>query len=98
MPSEKRRAPRTGVVHKVQVTYVDEQGRDRFEIVKAEDVSKTGCRILLRHRCKPRTVVAIALTPANSGSATVRFQNPTPKGFVTGLEFLGGLTLPASAA
>ncbi|MBL8242384.1 MAG: PilZ domain-containing protein [Bryobacterales bacterium] len=93
MSSEKRRSPRAGVNKKLQVTYVDEQGRERFEVVPAQDVSKSGCRILLKYRCQPRTVVALSLTPANSGSATVRYQNPTPKGYITGLEFLGGLVL-----
>jgi hypothetical protein len=97
MSSEKRKAARASSAKKLQVTYVDEQGRDRFEIVLAQDVSETGCRILLQFKCRPRTIVALSLTPANSGSATVRYQNPTPRGYVTGLEFLGGLALKAAA-
>ena len=98
MSSEKRKAARVTSAKKLQVTYVDEQGRDRFEIVSAQDVSKTGCRILLQFKCRPRTIVALSLTPANSGSATVRYQNPTPRGYVTGLEFLGGLVLKLATA
>jgi hypothetical protein len=93
MSSEKRKAARASFAKKLQVTYVDEQGRERFEIVSAQDVSETGCRILLQFKCRPRTIVALNLTPANSGSATVRYQNATPRGYVTGLEFLGGLVL-----
>jgi len=99
MSSEKRKSERASVAHKLQVTYVDEQGRDRFEIVTAQDISATGCRIVLKFKCRPRTVVALSITPANSGSATVRYQNATPRGYVTGLEFLGGLVLrPAGMA
>lgn len=94
MPSEKRASPRSGTAKKLQVNYVDDQGRDRFEIVPAQDISSTGCRIVLKFRCRPRTIVTLSLTPANSGSATIRYQNATPRGFVTGLEFLGGLALP----
>lgn len=96
MPSDKRKAPREDAAKKLQVIYVDEQGRERFEMVRAQDISENGCRILLQFRCRPRTIVALSLTPANSGSATVRYQNATPRGFVTGLEFLGGLALPAA--
>lgn len=98
MPSEKRRAPRSGVAKRVQVTYVDDQGRDRFELAQAQDVSPTGCRVLLHFRCTARTLVSLSLTPAISGSATVRYQNPTPRGYVTGLEFLGGLQFPVPPA
>jgi hypothetical protein len=94
MAAEKRSAPRADLAKKLQVTYVDEQGRERYEIVTAQDVSATGCRLVLQFRCRPRTVVGIALTPAKTGSATVRYQNATPRGYVTGLEFLGGLVLP----
>lgn len=96
MPIEKRRSPRTNVAKKLQVTYVDEQGQERYEAVAAQDVSPTGCCVLLKFRCRPRTVVLLSLTAALSGSATIRYQNPTPRGFVTGLEFLGGLQLPAA--
>ena len=75
---------------------MDEQGRERFEIAPARDLSASGCRILLQFKCRPRTVVALSLTPADAGSATVRYQNPTPRGYVTGLEFLGGLVLPGA--
>jgi len=94
MSSEKRRNPRIDVAKKLQVSYVDEQGRDRFEIVPAQDVSESGCRVVLKFRCQVRTIIGISLTPARSGSATVRYQKPTPRGYVTGLEFLGGLVLP----
>lgn len=93
MPSEKRRTPRIEFSKKIQVNYIDAEGRARFEIVPAQDVSAQGCRVVLKHRCQTRTVVALSVTPANSGSATVRYQNPTPRGFVTGLEFLGGLII-----
>ena len=53
MSSEKRKAARASSARKLQVTYVDEQGRDRFEIVSAQDISETGCRILLRFKCRP---------------------------------------------
>lgn len=94
MPSEKRQASRLPVLKQVQVNYVDEQGRDRFEIVQIHDVSSSGCRLLLHFRCCPRTLIALRLSPAHSGSATIRYQNPTPRGYATGLEFLGGLRLP----
>ena len=94
MPREKRRSARLSVLKQVQLSYVDEEGRDRFEITQIHDVSTTGCRVLLHHRCAPRTVIALRLSPTISGSATVRYQNPTPRGFSTGLEFLGGLCLP----
>ena len=96
MFSEKRKVHRAEVSKKLQVTYVDEQGRERFEIVSAQDLSVSGCRIVLQFRCRPRTIVALSLTPANSGSATVRYQNATPRGYVTGLEFLGGLVFPVA--
>ena len=94
MSPEKRKVPRAEVSKKLQVTYVDEQGCQRFEIVSAQDLSASGCRILLKFRCRARSIVALSLTPANSGSATVRYQNATLRGYVTGLEFLGGLVLP----
>ena len=96
MAAEKRKATRTEIAKKLQVTYVDEQGRERFEIVEAKDLSSSGCRIVLRFKCQARAVVAISLTPAKSGSATVRYQNTTPRGYLTGLEFLGGLSLLGS--
>jgi len=98
MPTEKRRAPRARVTKKAQVTYVDDQGRDRFEVITAQDVSTTGCRVLLTFRCQPRTVVTINFSGGNSGSASVRYQNPTPRGYSTGLEFLGGMRLPSEPA
>jgi hypothetical protein len=76
------------------VAYTDDEGRERFEIVPVRDLSSSGCRVVLAFRCQPRTVLSISLSPAVRGSATVRYQNPSPRGFVTGLEFLGGLTLP----
>lgn len=79
----------------MQVSYVDDQGRDRYEIAPVRDVSPEGCRVLLQNRCGSRTVVKIQMTPALFGSASVRYQNPTPKGYSTGLEFLGGLRIPA---
>jgi hypothetical protein len=91
MPSEKRRGPRAEAARKLQVTYVDEQGRERVETVSAKDASKNGCQVVLQFRCQVRTVIALRLTPAVFGSATVRYQNPTPRGYVTGLEFLSGL-------
>lgn len=94
MPTEKRNASRLSVLKQVQVNYVDDQGRDRFEIVPIQDVSASGCRLLLHFRCAPRTLIALRLSPAHSGSATIRYQKPTPRGYTTGLEFLGGLRLP----
>ena len=98
MSPEKRKTQRAEVSKKLQVTYADEQGQERFEIVSAQDLSASGCRILLKFRCRARTIVALSFTPANSGSATVRYQNATPRGYVTGLEFLGGLVLPTAEA
>ena len=94
MPTEKRRSPRISANRKVQVTYVDDQGLERFEIVNAQDFSPVGCRLILHFRCRPRTVISIALSPLLSGSASIRFQNPSPRGYITGLEFLGGFRLP----
>ncbi|MFN0105386.1 MAG: hypothetical protein ACKV2U_25275 [Bryobacteraceae bacterium] len=91
MASEKRRASRAGAVDKVRISYVDDQGRQHFEMVAAQDISARGCQVVLKFRCPVRTVVALNLSPANSGNASVRYQNPTPRGYVTGLEFLGGL-------
>lgn len=96
MPSEKRRDNRVDVVRRMQVRYVDDQGRERYEVVSVRDLSGSGCRAVLSFRCQPRTVVAVGLTPVLTGSATVRYQNSTPRGFVTGLEFLGGLAVPES--
>jgi hypothetical protein len=96
MSADKRRAPRFGVVMRVQITYQDDQGRDRFEMAQAHDVSATGCRITLQFRCQSRAVVALSLVPANSGSATIRYQNATPRGYVTGLAFLGGIKIAPS--
>ena len=93
MSANKRQAPRFGVAKRVQITYMDEQGRDRFEIVPAHDMSATGCRLTLQYRCPTRSVVALSLGPAKSGSATVRYQNSTPRGYMTGLEFLGGMKI-----
>ena len=95
---EKRRSQRSNLVKKVQVTYTDEQGNSRFEFVQAQDISRSGCRVTLHFRCKLRSLVAVQLTPAQSGSATIRYQNPTPRGYVTGLEFLGGMEIGAPAA
>jgi hypothetical protein len=94
MPTEKRQGSRVNVLKRVQVSYVDQEGRDRFEIVQLHDVSASGCRILLHFRCPHRALVSLRLSPAHSGSATIRYQNPTPRGYTTGLEFLGGLRLP----
>ena len=94
MPKEKRHASRLNVLKQVQVSYVDEEGRDRFEIVQIHDVSPTGCRLLPHFRCRPRTLISLRLSPVHSGSATIRYQNPTPRGYATGIEFLGGLRLP----
>jgi hypothetical protein len=94
MPREKRRSARLSVLKQVQLSYVDEEGRDRFEITQLTDVSAAGCRVLLHHRCAARTLISLRLSPSISGSATVRYQNPTPRGYTTGLEFLGGLRLP----
>ena len=94
MPTEKRQSSRFSVLKRVQVTYVDEEGRDRFEIAPMYDVSVSGCRIMLHFRCPVRTLIRLWLSPVHSGSATIRYQNPTPRGFSTGLEFLGGLRLP----
>lgn len=94
MPTEKRRDARTAVGRRVQVAYTDDQGRERYEVVPARDLSESGCRLVLAFRCQPRTVLSVSLSAAVRGSATVRYQNPSPRGFVTGLEFLGGLHLP----
>ena len=94
MPREKRGSPRKSVLKQVQVSYVDEQGRDRFEITQILDVSATGCRVLLHNRCATRTLLSLRISPTISGSATVRYQNSTPRGYSTGLEFIGGLRLP----
>jgi hypothetical protein len=53
---EKRRSSPANVSKKVQVTDVDDIGRDRFEIVSVQHISPTGCRILLHFRCRPQTV------------------------------------------
>lgn len=95
MPSEKRRNSRTSAMKRVQVSYVDQEGRDRFEVVPAHDFSSSGCRLTLQFRSPVRTIVSVRLSPAVSGSATIRYQNPTPRGYVTGLEFLGGFRPPA---
>lgn len=96
MPSEKRQGSRLNVLKRVQVSYVDHEGRDRFEIVQLHNVSASGCRILLHFRCPLRALISLRLSPAQSGSATIRYQNPTPLGYATGLEFLGGLRIPLS--
>ncbi|HEU0121242.1 MAG TPA: hypothetical protein VFQ91_12005 [Bryobacteraceae bacterium] len=94
MPTEKRRTTRTAVTQKMQVSYVDEQGRERYELAPALDISAEGCQVLLQYRCIARTVVQIQVTPAVNGSASVRYQRPTPRGYSTGLEFLGGMRVP----
>jgi PilZ domain len=96
VPTEKRRSARSVVGRRVQVAYTDDQGRERYEIVPVRDLSPSGCRLILAFRCQPRTILSLSLSPVARGSATVRYQNPSPRGFVTGLEFLGGLTIPPS--
>lgn len=96
MPTEKRRNTRSAVGRRVQVAYTDDEGRERYEVVPVRDLSSSGCRLILAFRCQPRTVLSLSLSPVVRGSATVRYQNPSPRGFVTGLEFLGGLNLPPS--
>jgi hypothetical protein len=93
MTADKRRAPRFGTNKRVQITYIDAQGQNRFETVPAHDISATGCRLTLQFRCQSRAVVAFSLGPARSGSATIRYQTPTPRGYMTGLEFLGGMRI-----
>ena len=40
MPTEKRRSPRISANKKVQVTYVDDLGHERFEIVNAQEIGR----------------------------------------------------------
>lgn len=93
MPTEKRTGARTPWSGKLEVNYVDAEGQRRFEIVEARDVSPGGCKILLQARCPARTVVQLRAASGTAGNGSVRYQRQTPRGYVTGIELLGGHTL-----
>lgn len=97
MPTEKRRNTRRAAALRFQVHYTDVNGVDRFETAKASDVSPSGCKLLLRSAARPRSIAYLAAPPAIKTSATIRYQNPSVRGYETGLEFTGGYALDTAA-
>jgi len=97
MPTEKRRNPRRTAVLRFNVHYTDVNGVDRYEIVNARDLSPSGCKLLLRCASAPRSLAYLSSPPSIQTSATVRYQNPTARGYETGLEFTGGFVLDTAA-
>lgn len=66
---------------------------ERFETVSARDVSRFGCKLVLRAAARPRSVAYLTAPPSIHASATVRYQTPSARGYETGLEFSGGFVL-----
>lgn len=97
MPTEKRRNARRTLALRFNVRYTDVNGVDRHEIVRAHDLSPSGCRLLLRCASPPRSLAYLSAPPSIKTSATVRYQNPTARGYETGLEFTGGFVLDTAA-
>lgn len=97
MPTEKRRTPRRPATLRFQIHYTDCTGVERHETVNASDISPSGCRLLLRCAARPRSLAYLSAPPAVHTSATVRYQNPSARGYVTGLEFTGGFVLDTAA-
>ncbi|MBM3785548.1 MAG: hypothetical protein FJW30_14375 [Acidobacteria bacterium] len=96
MGTEKRHSERRSSNLRLQVNYTDAYGNARFEFARARDLSETGCQVTLQFPIPPRTLVALAAPPRLHVSATTRYQRPTAKGYVTGLEFVGGFRLTAN--
>jgi len=98
MPTEKRRNPRRSLALRFQVRYTDVNGFDRYETVAARDISPSGCKLLLRGAARPRSIAYLSSPPSIKTSATIRYQNPSARGYETGLEFTGGFALDTAAA
>jgi len=97
MPTEKRRCLRRPLSPRFQVRYTDVNGVDRFETVRASDLSPAGCKLLLRCPAQPRSLAYLSAPPSIKASATARYQNPSVRGYETGLEFTGGFTLDTAS-
>lgn len=98
MPTEKRRNTRRAAALRFQVRYTDVNGVDRYETASANDVSPSGCKLLLRCAAQLRSLAYLSSPPSIKTSASIRYQNPSARGYVTGLEFAGGFVLDTAAA
>lgn len=95
MPSEKRRHGRAASPGIIAVSYADLSGVVRYVRAEILDLSSSGCKLVLPHKLSVRGLIKIDQKPNLIGMASVRFQRQIGKGYVTGLEFVGGLRGPA---
>jgi hypothetical protein len=94
MPSEKRRKFRAASPGTISVAYTDSFWVLRRLRAEMLDISTDGCKVLIPHRLTLREFVKIEEKAPLVGMASIRFQKQTARGFLTGLEFVGGCRGP----
>ena len=76
----------------VTLSYNDKSGRSRTQRSRILDISRLGMSVSVPERLDLRSFVHVNCPPLKlNGNASVRRQLQQGAGYVTGLEFVGGL-------
>ena len=94
--TQKRWHNRIAKPEMAQLSYIDKLGRGRAQQSRILDISRLGMSVSMPDRLDLRTFVHINCPALKlNGSASVRRQLQRGAGYITGLEFVGGLFFTA---
>ena len=90
--TQKRWHDRIAKPEMATLSYTDKLGRNRTQKSRILDISRLGMSVSLPDRLDLRIFVHISCPALKlNGNASVRRQQPQGTGYITGLEFVGGL-------
>lgn len=90
--TQKRWHERIAKPEMATLSYIDKLGRSRVQKSRVLDISRLGMSVSMPDRLDLRTFVHISCPALKlTGSASVRRQLQQGAGYITGLEFVGGL-------
>jgi hypothetical protein len=94
-----RRHERVECDTKGRAMWVDQDGRDKWAIVRIYDLSESGLRMELPERLEARTLIRFISDDMKiQGQATVRFCRHSGAKYIIGAEFVGGTAWKAGPA
>jgi hypothetical protein len=92
MSSEKRRHIRRSLNSDATLTWIKPGGMPVTEKARVLNFSSSGCLLQTKTKYPTRDLIHIRVAPYGiNGKASVRYSDPRGIGYLTGLEFTGGV-------